>query len=362
MYKELLFFSFMLLLFTGCHDNIVEELGLIKTVGYDQVKSTGGDEELLVTISFPLTKGEQIQRQTITSIAESSKEARILLSRQTDKKLVSGQLRSILIGEELARKGIWEIIDSLNRDPNIRPRTKITIVKGNANDLLTKRYPYYPQLDDAITSLLEKEAMLNSIPEVDMHRFSKNYLDNGIDPIAPIITIGKEGMISEGVALFKKDQFKATINIFQSQILFLILGEFQMGDLSIKLDREKLLFSFLSSKNRINVNVDSTDKIKVTLNVDVQGYITEYVGHRDLSKVNEIIDLEKEIATYLEQKANSIISIMKEEKMDNLGIGKHIRNKMTVENWEKVNWPDSIANVDVQPRIKVKIMDTGLIQ
>lgn len=29
---------------------------------------------------------------------------------------------------------------------------------------------------------------------------------------------------------------------------------------------------------------------------------------------------------------------------------------------DKLNLPESFANVDIQPRIKVKIMDTGLIQ
>ncbi|ARK31308.1 Spore germination protein A3 precursor [Halalkalibacter krulwichiae] len=362
MYKVFLFILFPLLLFTGCDDHkVVEELGFIHTIGYDRAESKEDDGQLHVTISFPIHGAEE-ERQTISSVADSSKEASIFLSRQTEKKLVSGQLRSVLIGEELAQEGFIDIMDTLKRDPRIGIRAKVSMVKGKANDLLTKKYPYYPELDNAIVTLLEKESKLNTIPDVSIYRFTRDYFDNGIDPVIPIITIGKGGMLSEGVALLRNDKYKTSLDPIKSRILFLLLGEFKMGDLPIKLEDEKTLFNFLSSKAKITVNVENLDNIHAFINVDFTGYLTEYIGTRDLSNTQEIFALEKEIATYLEEEAISIISIMQEEKIDNIGVGKYIRNKLTVENWETLNWPDSITTVDIQPRIKVKILDTGLIK
>ena len=351
-----------ILLMMGCQDEqIVEELGLIHTVGYDRAESRAHEEELLlVTVSYPLYHKEGLSRQTISSTAETSKEARILLSRQTDKHLVSGQLRSVLIGKELANEGFWDVIDTLKRDSSLGTRVKISIVDGRAHDLLTKKYPYFPELDNAIDSLLDKESKLNTIPEINLQRFVKDLLDDGVDPIAPIISIGEAGMITDGVALLRNDQYITNLDPFQSRILFLMLGDFKQGDLSIKLDNQKALFSTLTNKRKIIVNTENRKKIDVSLDIKFGGYLLEYQGDKDLFKEVEIHKLEKEIAAYITNEVDSIISIMQEHKIDNLGIGQYIRNDLPFEDWKNLNWPESISTIEIHPKITVNILDIGL--
>ncbi|WP_452472545.1 Ger(x)C family spore germination protein [Paenibacillus xanthanilyticus] len=60
-------------------------------------------------------------RENITVTAKTSKESKLLLSRKTELIMVSGQLRDTLYGLSLAKRGIWEYIDTLVRDPSISP-------------------------------------------------------------------------------------------------------------------------------------------------------------------------------------------------------------------------------------------------
>ena len=43
---------------------------------------------------------------------------------------------------------------------------------------------------------------------MDILKFARDYLDDAIDPIAPIILQSEDGIMSEGIALFSDDQLK----------------------------------------------------------------------------------------------------------------------------------------------------------
>ncbi|MCM3714135.1 Ger(x)C family spore germination protein [Alkalihalobacillus oceani] len=362
MKHSILLLIIVVLLCTGCADHkIVEELGFVHTIGYDRITAGEHEGKLLVTVSFPVAESNGLARQTISTIAETSKEAWIFLSRQTDKNLVAGQIRSILIGEELAKEGVKQIIDTLKRDPIIGTRLRISVVKGRANDLMTNKYPYFSELDESIAFLLKKEAKLNTIPDMSLNRFFSDYYDDGIDPMAAYLLIGEAGMISHGVALFQEDRFVKSLDPTTSRILFLVTGDFKRGDLSIKLDDEKTLFSFLSPHRQIGVNVESIDNVQVTMNIEFSGYLLEYQGSRDLSSKEEIFSLERSIAAHLEELVTGVIKQMQEIPADNVGFGQYIRQQLPFDEWKKLNWPEGFSKIDVKPQIKVTILDTGLV-
>src|SRR5690554_5460289 len=50
--------------------------------------------------------------------------------------LFFGQLKMVLIEEELARKGLTEIIDSLRRHPRIPPQAHVVLVRDDASTML----------------------------------------------------------------------------------------------------------------------------------------------------------------------------------------------------------------------------------
>ena len=112
----LLLLALVLVACTGCtFGRPIEELGIIIGIGIDK----GEREHHAVTISMPLFEREA-EKSAIQLSAEGKnvEDALSIINQNTDKDLVHGQIRTIVIGEELARGGIDEHLDIVTRDPD----------------------------------------------------------------------------------------------------------------------------------------------------------------------------------------------------------------------------------------------------
>ncbi|MFY3790326.1 Ger(x)C family spore germination protein [Ureibacillus sp. MALMAid1270] len=359
---RILLISLILLMQSGCMDQkIVEELGFIHTLGYESNEEGEDIGKLKVTASFPIA--ETLEQQTNTIVVDTPRASMLFLNKKTDKNLVLGQVRSILIEEKLAEKGVWDLIDTFYRDPVLRPTVKLSLVKGSPQQMLSKDYPNYKMVDSVIEKLLTKEAKLNAIPEMDIHKFAKDYLDDAIDPIAPIILPSKDGILVEGIGLFSDDQLKISLQETKARVFFLLTGEFKKGQLPIKINKEEdVLFNFLKNKISIKVELNNNEDIDVNLSIDLKGYLVEYQGEIDINDENKIAKVEGDIQEYLENEIHGILEIMKEHQIDNLGLGKYIKRKMDYQTWKNLDWPKSIDRVNINPTVTVTIIDTGLVK
>ncbi|MGO4372212.1 Ger(x)C family spore germination protein, partial [Paenibacillus sp. MCAF20] len=241
-----------LLLLTGCGDErILEKMGFIHSTGYDLVpaENEGEKDKLRVTIAVPKADPEgKIKRETMSAVVASSKEARIEFSRQTELSLVSGQTRNTLFGVTLAQKGLREHIDTLLRDPAISQRVKITIVNGSVYELLIKRYPEHPRPGQYMDRMLDKEASVMMIPTVTLYDFTRDFYDDGVDSVAPILKQKGKNIALDGIALFQGDRYVSRIDADDALIFAILRQNFRRGEMSIDLKKaglgnERLLFS-----------------------------------------------------------------------------------------------------------------------
>ncbi|MGO4546581.1 Ger(x)C family spore germination protein [Paenibacillus sp. 2TAB23] len=361
-------FLLVIVLVTGCGDQrILEKQGFIQSTGYDlnETKNNEEDNRLMITVDIPKADPEQrMQRETLTTIAHSSKEAKILFAGQTELSLVSGQLRSTLFGLSLAKRGIWQHIDTLVRDPAISQRVKIVVVNGRAHDLLVRDYPQHPRAGQYIDRMLEKESTSMNIPLVTIYDFTRDYFDDGIEPIAPIIRESKKNISFDGVALFKKDRYITKIDAKQSLIFSMMKHNFKKGEVSMELGdgskkQERLLFSSIINDRDVKVKRSAKGKFNIQINIVVKGSVLEYSGIHEISKDEDRKKIEKLMAEYVEREAAALMETMQKHNVDSLGIGKNIRNSMSYEEWKKLDWDKVYSNADIRISTRIVIKDFG---
>lgn len=363
----LLLFAALLVL-SGCGDEkILERLGFIHTVGYELVPAENSDDpdKLRVTIAVPKADPEgKIKRETMTAVVATSKEAKIEFSRQTELSLVSGQLRNSLFGASLARKGIGDHIDTLVRDPAISQRVKITVVNGNVQHLLDKRYAEHPRPGQYIDRMLDKEAAAMMIPNVTLYDFTRDYYDDGIDAVAPIIREKGRDITIDGIALFQGDQYVARIDPDDSLIFAILRQNFKRGQMSINLNtlglgKDKLLFNSMVSSRKIKVNRGENGGINVQIRMHVKGSVLEYAGDLKLGEEEDRHKLEKRIAEYLTSNAQKMVAVMQQHRADSIGIGKHVRNSMSYAEWNSLNWDEVYPKIEIDCSTEVVIKHYG---
>lgn len=370
MNKKKAFFTvlIMAMLLCGCGDQrIIEKLGFLHTASFDLIpaEKEQSEDQLMVSVTYPIIDAQlrKVRYEVFTEVAKTSKEAKMRIARKSELRLVSGQMRSTLYGLSLSRKGLWDHLDTLVRDPAISQRIKISVVNGNANELLKKKYPSHPATGQYIDRLLDKEARTNNVPEITLYEFARDYFDDGIDAIAPIIKDIGEDVAIDGIALFDGDQYKTKLDVDQSIYFAFLRDSFKRGDLSIDLGDVGLsgeyVFSTLSNKRKVKVSRDSSGSYAVDIAMEIRGSVLEYTGEFKLSDQIERGKLEKLVSQHISRKLDTIIKKLQKNNVDSIGVGKYVRNSMSFEGWSKLDWERLYPQVDIRPSVQVTIKDYG---
>jgi spore germination protein len=348
---------------------VIEELGFIDTISADKAdKSEKGKEFMLIGVSIPkIDPRAKEPSEIIFTTTQTFKEARIHIASQTSRILVSGQLRNVLFGSELASEGIWKQMDTLVRDPVIGQRVRVVVVNGKAAELLKMEYPQHPVFGNYLGKLLRNQAQANVVPEGYLYTFSRDYLDDGIDPVAPMIENHGKHVNIEGIALFKEDQYVAKIPLEKALFFAMLCDKMKQGEMSIDLskgdERELLLLSAIRSNRKIKVKRTdhSAPLFEAHIQLDIMGTLREYIGPLNLENYGDQNQLEKEIGQYIEKEAESVIQQMQRSKADSIGIGQYVRNSLSYQEWKKLDWRSVYPQVKVHVTANVKVKDFGKI-
>ncbi|MED5019413.1 Ger(x)C family spore germination protein [Paenibacillus chibensis] len=350
---------------TGCarSQRILEKLAINHTLGYD----LDDDKQLYVTAAI-INQGEggsEVKQELISTEADSSKEAKIKLSRQTSRSIVNGQIRNTMYSIDVAREGIRKLIENLVRDPSISPRVKITIVNGSVKELLESKLPDHPNTSQYVDHLLQKNWKNQNIPQVNVYQFARDYLDDGVDPVAPVVRKKGDSVVVDGLGLFRDDKYVGKLSPDYNMLFAMTRGKYRQGEIYIKLDQEKLdgsvMLGTVSSDKKFNVRRKRNGGFIVELFLQVKGDIMEYSGKVPLDNPTDIRVIENGISAYISGKIEKMVNIMQEKRSDNIGLGKQVRNSLSYAEWKRLNWEKVYPEVTFRCVVHTNIKSTGEI-
>lgn len=358
-----------LLLLAGCGDQrILERLGFIHSAGFDLLPKKEGQTEQMVqaTITLPIVNAQdgKLKFESLSAVGKTSKEAKYKMSQQTDLQLVSGQLRNLLYGTSLAKKGLWQYLDTFMRDPAISQRVKITIVSGSAGKIISKTYKSHPPTGQYIDRLLDKEAKFHAIPKVSLYEFTRDYFDDGIDPVAPIIKDAGKNVALDGIALFDNDRYVTKLPAADGVLFGFMSGSFKEGNINIDLgeigNEGEYVFTTLNNKRRISIKRGTgAHPFVADIRITIQGAVLEYNGELMLSDDQDKKKLEQLVSSYYVKNFEEMMKNMQKNKVDSIGIGKYVRNSLSYREWTQLDWNEVYPTVDVNFDVTVEIKNYG---
>lgn len=260
------------------------------------------------------------------------------------------------------------VIESLMRDPAISNRLKISVVNGVATDLLMRSYGQHPRTSVYIDRLLEKEAKRQTIPQSSLHTFVRDLMEDGIEPVAPLLRQGETDVFLDGVALFRGDKYVQRIAPEDSIFFSLLRGHFKQGDLALQVEHEGLggenqvTMTSLVNKRHIHVARSADNRLAVTFEIEIRGSLLEYNGVVDLSDTKSRKQMESAFEKSITKKAERMIAFLKENRVDSLGIGIAVRNSSTYAEWKKLHWESVYPQTDIRFHVKVDINNAGMFK
>lgn len=360
MYRRKFFLViFFCAILSACSEqNIVNEIVLVHAISFDTVSNTLKSSALISNFK------EQGNTELQVLHTESNSEKGILsrLNTRTKDPLERGQLRMVLFGKTPAEKGIGTEIHNLFLDPKISSRLQLGVADGEASELLViikeTQEPFF------LSDLIEQNMKNGNLPLMNLHESLFNYYGEGRDMFLPYFKKDHGEVIIGGLALFKSDQMITEISLKEAFLLKMLIQNSKNGNYvvpvagkaSTKQDEDSILLrSVHSTANYVVNKVNPIPSISIRLDMETELQdVPEWV---DLKSEEQLIQLEKTMGSYFKTEIEKLLSLMKENSVDPVGLGDLVRSRS--EEWSTQDFGKIYQEIETTVSVQVKIVNNG---
>ena len=367
---------------SGCwSSHEVNTLGLTVALGID--KSEEGyliSEQVINPRAIASTCSTQESPVTVFSAeGKNIQETIMRLMTLTSRKIYSSHLRMVILGEDIAKEGITDIIDYLLRFHEYRTDFYFAVAKGvSAKEILsiltpTESIPGVAMFIRLKTSY-EEWAPTKAMRIVEL---ANNLMADGINPVMNGIEIVEDSVKTDSTDVLKKSGeyeklMYTELGVFSGDKLVGWLDEDQAKGYNYICGTVKHTSAFLD-ENGVELSADvlkAQSKIKATIEnnqpkIDVAIKLKQIIvgveGELDVSKEENLETINK----LAEDKVKNICEMVLQKAQKNLktdifGFGERVHDKDPAY-WKTVkdNWNDVFAEIAVTFNVTVETIATG---
>lgn len=334
---------------------VLDDISLIEGIGFDY----SGHNTIIDTVVIPVYLPDQAPKNN-TFTAESEIKRNILqdIQRQAADPIVTGSLEVVLFGQKLAKKkGILELIDTLQRDPGIGSGINLAVVDGEARDLLEGQYGIRGNAT-YISKLLEHNMKHDDLPKSNLQLFLSDFYQEGKTPFVPQLKkIGKNKLEINGVSLFDRGKMVDYISTEKMFFFKLLVDKYSEGMHRIKIDSGES--SVRSIRSHHNFELTNKEPFEVTIHIKINGIIEEFTGNDLTPKITQ--QIKKQFEEDTNKECFKLIQRFKEKQIDPVGLGHFVKTQ--TRNFDIKNWREKqYQNLVVKIKSDIEITETGVIE
>lgn len=387
--KRRVCFCLMLSLFftTGCWDSTeVNDIAIELAWGID--KAPNNKVKISAQVVIPskisggqgggtggLSKGKPYF--VVSSDGMNTLDAIQRMQTKLSRQVFRGHRRVIVIGESMARQGIKDVFDTYTRDPNLKLRTDIFIVRGaSAKDFLKTSYPLENIPSQGV---LGEYNQMGTLTEIGLLNFLLSATSEGSCPAVPSVTIGmnhasqdekkqknsnEEGFRISGPALFNKDlKLVGFLNVDEGRSMRWVAGVLNKLTVSAKIPQEEgnVSIDIYKIGNKIQPDIQG-DKLKILVTLTGQGAIRENNTSLDLTQMKNIILLQKALDKHVEETIlQTITKVQQKYGTDVFGFSDAIR-RGNLPLWKSVknDWEAKFREAEVSVNAELTVRQIGV--
>ncbi|SEB15077.1 germination protein, Ger(x)C family [Thalassobacillus cyri] len=370
MIKKLVLVLICVTLLTGCWDErSFKEVKLVLAVAYDlrddgRIKGT----VFIPTVTRQAEGPSQQLVEILTAVGENSRDVRHKIDEKLSNIYDPAKMQVILIGEELAKKDIYSILDSYYRDPRSNLNALVAIVEEEAAEVVKVNTEQETSISKHIVGLLQAMEHATHTTGENLQLICAEMFEPGQDFVLPHLSMDEKSGVIEfrGLGLIQERSYKDEIPLEHATLLLLMmdyLGDTAQITKKVSDKEEFRIMNYITTevkgkKRKLNINT-SGGEVKVDLTLDLRMNIVEY-PHDKLEKKEEVKKLEKKLSELLTKDAEGIIAKLKEAESDVFGIGRRLE-AYHYKTWKKIDWKKEYPNIEITPKVKVTIENHGII-
>ncbi|ASA23679.1 Ger(x)C family spore germination protein [Paenibacillus donghaensis] len=365
-------------LMTGCWDRKeMDDLALVMASGLDITDD--GQLEITLQIALPTGIPSAVQAGgsgkksviVISAKGSNASEATGRLQQQLSRVIYFGHRGVIVIGEECARHGLNQVLDTYTRLPESRYNGYVVTAYGStAKEILNE--PYQLELIPGIG--INKIQSSKVSFAVKMDEFLNALSSQGRSPVTAAIRIIHQGTDRETfsidrAAVYQGNKLSGFLAPAELKLLRWWMGGTQQMRFTLQLEPEDEQYKgtigveLMQSGKKIHTSVRN-EIPEVWVNFHAAVRVIDNDTSLDFSRSNNMRLLETELSKQIQTEIQSMLAhVQKKLKSDIFGIGEeiHIEHPYV---WKKIRnkWTDIYPVVPVTADVNIKIKRMGKTQ
>jgi spore germination protein KC len=303
-----------------------------------------------------------------SEVGHTYRECHMKLQARMSRRMFLAHRRTILVGEEMARRGIRELFDTVPRSPESRMTTYLVVTKGKAYDMLnaTPKFEHFPS--EAIRELIKSKYVM----DINFKDFGITLSLPGSDPVAVYMAVKDSEKSIEpskeielkGYAQFRKGKMVATLE--DESILGLsILNGQKMISHSIALQAGDSQFMSARIYEAVT-DIDTklvNQQLQFKIGVKIKAALMEDASHYDLSQTQKTLNVEADISKHVKHALQEIIDVSIKNNADSCHLGTSVWREYP-DAWKsqfEKSWPQGLKDAKFDIQVQSQLTDTGLI-
>ncbi|WP_078551267.1 Ger(x)C family spore germination protein [Bacillus alkalicellulosilyticus] len=358
----------VLLILTSCSPDAreLDERSMILGLAIDR-----GEEKLYkVSIQLPIlaeepnSGAEQASREFEVFSVESDAlwEAFAELESYTPSVLFFGHLKVVAISEELARNGLGDVIDTLDREATVANQVSLIIVEGKAEEFIRTESPLINLPALYLHRFFQADQKISRAERIKLFEFLRdtNMISNAAT--LPLGRINDESIVIEGLGVFKDYSMVGKLRMVQAGVSQLLKNN-EVDDMNITVVVDHVGKKVTSSITRMHlkqkVRFDKESPITFTLDVRGEGQLIALSDVTARETPEFLESLETTVEEEVKKEIEAAIEEMKKINIEPWLLGHRVwaTNPRLFEklDWETTGW----KNANFEITVDFEINDTG---
>lgn len=385
---------------SGCWDKReVERLGIVLAIGLDAAPE--GKVKVIVQKASPSAikggggatagggAGPAAAKRpylNISTVGGTVSEALWDLTRGSSRQLFFAHNQIVIVSERLARqRGIREVIDFFERDPQMRRTAWLLIGKGDIASLLDEPEHVEAMPSQRIFNLIRERDLTSQFAVLMLGNFLELIESEGSQPYTAVVQAVPNPAVPEesghglsygqvleperqifmvGTAVFNGDRMKGLLNTKESRGLLWVRNKVKGGLIEFPVPEGKgtVTAEILRSKTKVEPEIKGNELI-INVVVKEEGILKETTVPLDLAKPEAIKKLEDLQSRAIRDEIKSAVEKAQQQYgVDVFGFGDAVHRRYP-HVWRKIkgNWQELFPDVKVNIMVVAKIRRTGLI-
>ncbi|MFF0827536.1 Ger(x)C family spore germination protein [Brevibacillus sp. NPDC003359] len=371
--KSLRYFALLIVctsLLTGCWDRReLEERASVLAIAIDQDENDENLYKMTVQIPIPIKiagssgKGggsgaDAVKIMSVTgrTVTDASNNLQMRLNQR----LFLGHTRILALSEEIARKGIQDIMDSFRREPQIRRLLWPIVVRGKASTLLEIKPRIEPIPVVFLMGLIENGMKLGRIPDQTLGDYFNQTSNLTMEPFLNYVEASKNEVSWKGVAVFRGHKMMGILDHLQTWALLQLRNEKPGGDIVIALPETKngyVSFRPHFAKKKVTIH----DDFSATFHCELQGDIVELTEDLHITPEQFVTQMQALIKKEMEKRSKKLLQqLQKQYNSDVLKLGLILRAKHYSDYWKTHNWKKDFRDFPIRVKYTIKLRRLGM--